>query len=77
MIDATLFAWLGRVILLLLFASIVVAILWTAVIDCWTARALVGTKLACGLILFVAVCLSSIVVWQSGPSIIAQVSICN
>ena len=73
-IVAILLAWLGRVIVLLLFASIVVAILLTALIDWLVVRANVGRKLAFALILFVAVCLSSVVVWLSGPSIIAQFS---
>ena len=65
-------AWLGRVILLLLFAAIVVAVLMTAVINWLGARFRLGRRMALALILLVAAGLLSLIVWFSGPSVIGQ-----
>ncbi len=65
-------AWLGRVILLLFFAAIVVAALVTVSADWLGARLRVGRKVAFALILIAAVCLLGSVLWLVGPSIIDQ-----
>lgn len=57
---------------MLLFAAIVFAVLMTAVVD-WLGKKLrMGRKIAFALILSVAVCLLSLIVWLVGPSIIDQ-----
>jgi predicted PurR-regulated permease PerM len=74
LIVALLIAWLGRVILLLLFAGIVAAVLLTAVVDWLDTRFRLGRKLAFALILSLAVCCLSLIVWLSGPRIIDQLA---
>jgi len=72
LIVALLLAWLGRVILMLLFAAIVVAALMTAVVEWLGARFKLGRRLSFPLILCVTGGLIGLTVWLSGPSIIAQ-----
>ena len=72
LIVALILAWLGRVIVMLLFAAIVVAVLMTAVVDWLGARFRLGRRVAFTLILSGTVCLLSLVVWLIGPSIIDQ-----
>ncbi len=72
LIVALLLAWLGRVILMLLFAAIVVAALMTAVVDWLGTRYKIGRRISFLLILCVASGLVGLTVWLSGPSIIAQ-----
>jgi predicted PurR-regulated permease PerM len=72
LIVAVALAWLGRVILMLLFAAIVVAVLMTAVVEWLGVRFKLGRRLSFPLILFVASGLVGLTVWLSGPSIIAQ-----
>lgn len=65
-------AWLGRVILLLLFASIVLAVLLTAILDWIKARFNLKQRAAFALF---AITVSTVVVvtlWVSGPSIVEQ-----
>ena len=72
LIVALTLVWLGRVIVMLLFAAIVFAVLMTAVVDWLGKRLRMGRKIAFALILSVAVCLLSLIVWLVGPSIIDQ-----
>ena len=72
LIVALIVGWLGRVIVLLLFAAIVVAVLMTAIVDWLGKRFLIGRNIAFALILSVAICLLSLIVWLVGPSIIDQ-----
>lgn len=65
-------AWLGRVIVLLLFASIVIAVLVNAVVDWLGTRFKLGRRTAFSLILCAALVLLATVVWLSGPSILDQ-----
>jgi predicted PurR-regulated permease PerM len=65
-------AWLGRVILLLLFAAIVVAVLLTAIVDWIKAKLKLNQGLALALILFTASALALFTFWVSGPNIIDQ-----
>src|SRR5665213_228066 len=72
LIVALSLAWLGRVILMLLFAAIVVAALMTAMVEWLGGRFKLGRRLSFPLILCVASGLVGLTVWLSGPSIIAQ-----
>ncbi len=74
LIVALCLAWLGRVILMLLFAAIVVAALMTAVVEWLGGRFKLGRRLSFPLILFGAGGLVVLTVWLSGPGIIAQVA---
>lgn len=65
-------AWLGRVILLLLFAAIVVAVFLTAIVDWIKAKLKLNQGLALALILFTASALALFTLWISGPNIIEQ-----
>ncbi len=71
-ILALILAWLGRVILMLLFAAIVVAILLTAIVDWLTKKLRLSRRLAFALILFVATIIIVLTAWLSGPHIIEQ-----
>jgi predicted PurR-regulated permease PerM len=65
-------AWIGRVILLLLFAAIVLASLLSAIID-WVMRKLrLGRNKAFALIMLVGVTLVILVLWLGGQNIIDQ-----
>jgi predicted PurR-regulated permease PerM len=65
-------AWMGRVILLLLFAAIVLASLLSAIID-WVMKKLrLGRNMAFALIGLVGVTLVILAIWLSGPNIIDQ-----
>ena len=69
---ALILTWLGRVILLLLFATIVVAVFLTAIVD-WIAPNLqVKRGLALAFILLFAAVVAVLTLWISGPSIIEQ-----
>ena len=65
-------AWLGRVILLLLFAAIVVAVFLTAIVDWIKAKLKLNHGWALALILFTASALALLTLWISGPNIIEQ-----
>lgn len=72
LIVALMLAWLGRAILLLLFASIVVAVVMTAMVDYLKTKAKLRQGVAFVLILIGAVCISGLTLWLIGPSIIGQ-----
>jgi predicted PurR-regulated permease PerM len=72
LIVALLLAWLGRVILMLLFAAIVIAALMTGVVDWLGTRFKIGRRISFLLILCVASGFLGLNAWLSGPSIIAQ-----
>jgi predicted PurR-regulated permease PerM len=65
-------AWLGRVILLLLFAAIVVAVFLTAIVDWIKAKLKLNHGWALALILFTVSALALFTLWISGPNIIGQ-----
>jgi predicted PurR-regulated permease PerM len=65
---------MGRVILLLIFAAIVVAVLLTAIIDWIKAKLQLRRGLAFALILLTAATLLFLTLWISGPNIIEQFS---
>jgi len=69
---ALILAWLGRVILLLLFAAIVVAASMSSVVNWLGARLRLGAKTAFATILVLAVGAVLLVIWLSGPNIIDQ-----
>ena len=65
-------AWLGRVILLLVFAAIVVAVMMTTVVDWLKVRLKLTHRVAFALILSVMILAVSLTLWVSGPNIINQ-----
>ena len=65
-------AWIGRLILLLFFAAIVVAILLTSIVDWAVARLRLGRKLAFALILIATTSIVVLALWISGPNIVEQ-----
>jgi predicted PurR-regulated permease PerM len=69
---AVILAWLGRVIFMLLFAAIVVAVLLTGLVDWINAKLKLRRGLAVALILFTATTLVILTLWISGPNIIEQ-----
>jgi len=69
---ALILAWLGRVILLLLFASIVLAVLLTAIVDWIKARFNLSQKVAFALLVLTVWTLVVVTLWISGPSIVEQ-----
>jgi predicted PurR-regulated permease PerM len=72
LVLALILAWMGRVILLLLFAATVVAILLTAIVDWVKARLKLKRGTAFALVLIAAFTVVALAVWISGPSIIEQ-----
>lgn len=69
---ALMVAWLGRVILLLLFAAILIAVLVVAVVDWLKARFKLKAGLAFGLLLAVSMSLVILGVWLIGPRVVDQ-----
>jgi predicted PurR-regulated permease PerM len=67
---ALILAWLGRVILMLLFAAIVAAVLLTAIVDWIKEKLKLRRGLAFALILLTATILVVLTLWISGPNII-------
>lgn len=65
-------AWLGRVILMLVFAAIVVAVMMTAMVDWLKAQLKLTERVSFALILFVITLVAALMLWLSGPSIIDQ-----
>lgn len=65
-------AWLARVILMLLFASIVAAVVMTALVDHLRATIKLRRGVVFGLVLIVAVGILLLILWFIGPSIISQ-----
>ena len=72
LVVALIVAWLGRFILLLLFAATVLAILLTAVVDWVMAKLRIGRRLAFALIALTAVIFVALALWISGPNIAEQ-----
>lgn len=72
LVLALILAWLGRFILLLLFAAIVVAILLTAVVGWVMAKLRLGRALAFALIILTAMIVVLLTLWISGPNIVEQ-----
>jgi predicted PurR-regulated permease PerM len=64
--------WLGRVIVLLLFAGIVVAVFLTAIVDWIRTKLRLKHGLALALTLLTATVLVVLTLWISGPSIAEQ-----
>jgi predicted PurR-regulated permease PerM len=65
-------AWMGRVILLLLFAALILACLQSAIVT-WVMKKLkLGRKMTFALIMLVGTALVTIALWVSGPDIIDQ-----
>jgi len=71
---AIVLAWLGRVILLLLFAAIVVAVFLTVIVDWIKAKLKLQQGVALTLILFTASGLILVTLWISGPSLVEQLA---
>lgn len=69
---ALILAWLGRVILLLLFAAIVVAVFLTAIVDWIAPKLRLKRGLALALVLLIATVIAVLTLWISGPNIIEQ-----
>jgi predicted PurR-regulated permease PerM len=65
-------AWMGRVILLLLFAAIVLASLLSAIIDWVMSKLKLGRNKAFALIALVGVALVVLALWLSGQNIVDQ-----
>ena len=72
LVLVVLLAWLGRVILLLLFAAIVVAVLLTAITDWIGAKLKLGRGLTLALFLITVFTLVALTLWIRGPHIIEQ-----
>ena len=72
LLAALFLIWFGRVILLLVFAAIVVAVVMTAIVDWLKLKWKVGQRVAFTLILSVATILIALAIWLIGPSIIIQ-----
>jgi predicted PurR-regulated permease PerM len=72
LVVALIAAWLGRFILLLLFAATVLAILLTSVVGWVRAKLQIGRRLAFALIVLTAITLIAITLWISGPNIAEQ-----
>jgi predicted PurR-regulated permease PerM len=72
LVLALILAWLGRIILLLFFAAIVVAVLLTAIVDWIKAKLRLKKGLAFALILLTASVLAVLTLWIVGPNIIEQ-----
>ena len=72
LVLAVILAWLGRVIFMLLFAAIVVAVLLTALVDWINAKLRLRRGLAFALILFTATTFVILTLWISGPNFIEQ-----
>ncbi len=69
---AVILAWLGRVIFLLLFAAVVVAVFLTAIVDWVGPKLRLKRGLALGLTLLIASVFVVLTLWISGPNIIEQ-----
>ena len=72
LVLAVILAWLGRVIFMLLFAAIVVAVLLTGLVDWINAKLKLSRRLAVALILFTSTTFVILTLWISGPNIIEQ-----
>lgn len=72
LVVALILAWLTRVILLLLFAAIVVALLMTAMVDWLKAKLNLKQGVAFALILFAMTLIVVFTLWLIGPNIIGQ-----
>jgi len=72
LVVSLILAWLTRVILLLLFAAIVVALLMTAMVDWLKAKLNLKQGVAFALILFAMTLIVAFTLWLSGPNIIGQ-----
>ena len=69
---ALILAWMGRVILLLLFAGIVLAVLLTAIVDWIRPRLKIRRGAALALLLLTGATLVILALWISGPHLIGQ-----
>jgi predicted PurR-regulated permease PerM len=69
---AVFLAWMGRVIFLLLFASVIFAVLLTTISDWLHARFKIKHGLALVLFLCVTLALVALVIWSQGPNIVQQ-----
>lgn len=65
-------AWLGRYILLLLFAAIVVAIFLTSIVGLVMTKLRLGRRLAFAMIVLAALIVAGLSLWITGPHIIEQ-----
>jgi predicted PurR-regulated permease PerM len=74
LVLALLLAWMGRVILLLIFAGILVAVLLTVVVDWIKDKLQLRRGLAFALLLLTATTFLFLTLWISGPKIIEQFS---
>jgi predicted PurR-regulated permease PerM len=74
LVVALILAWIGRVVLMLLLAAIVVAVLLVAILDWLRAQFRLKVAVAFGLLVAVSFSIVALAVWFLGPSIINQVS---
>ena len=72
LLAALFLLWIGRVILLLVFAAIVVAVVITAIVDWLKVKWNLSSRVAFTVILSSATILITLVIWLTGPSIINQ-----
>lgn len=72
LLAALFFIWIGRVILLLVFAAIVIAVVMTAIVDWLKLKWKLSNRVAFTLILSVATIVVALAIWLTGPSIISQ-----
>ncbi len=66
------FLWIGRVIFMLLFASVVGAVFLTAISDWLHKRLKISQGLALGLFLLVSVGVLALAIWLQGPTAVQQ-----
>ena len=72
LVVALMIAWLGRIVLLLIFAAIVVAVLMAAIVNWLKARFKLKAGLAFGLLLTTSVILVALAIWLIGPRVLDQ-----
>jgi predicted PurR-regulated permease PerM len=72
LVVAIIIAWLGRVILMLLFAAIVLAVLMTAVVDWFKTRFKLKAGLAFGLLVAGSFVVVALGLWLLGSSVLDQ-----
>jgi predicted PurR-regulated permease PerM len=69
---ALIIAWLGRVVLMLVFAAMIAAVLMAGIVDWLKARCKIKAGLAFGLLLTTSVIVVALAVWLIGPCVLNQ-----
>jgi predicted PurR-regulated permease PerM len=72
LVVALMIAWLGRIVLMLVFAAMVVAVLMASIVDWLKARFKLKASFAFGLLLTTLVIVVALGIWLIGPSVLSQ-----